>query len=141
MRITSLALGVLLTAILALPVLAQKKEPEKGVSIPSNIFFKGQQANQYLARERLLGAKVLDKNNQAIGTIDDLILNASNEVDGVVMGIGGILGVGQKQVGVRMSALKVSTADGKTTVTLPVATKEILAAVEAYQRPGPANKK
>ena len=50
------------------------------------------------------------------------------------MGVGGVLGVGSKQIGVRLGALKISTADGKTTITLADATKEMLGAVGAYQR-------
>ena len=44
------------------------------------------------------------------------------------MGVGGVLGVGQKQIGVRMGALKIATTDGKITITLPAATKEMLGA-------------
>lgn len=47
-----------------------------------------------------------------------------------------MLGVGAKAIGVRLGALKVSTTDGKVTVTFPAATKEMLGAVEAYQRRG-----
>ena len=140
-----LALALFVSAALAVPALAQKKdesktEAAKKVEIPKNIFFKGQTASQYLAKERLLGAKVLGADGQTIGTIDDLILNQGGQVEGVVLGVGGLLGVGQKQIGVRMGALKIATADGKVTVTLPGATKEVLGAVGAYQRATPAKK-
>ena len=137
-----LGLALLLSAALAVPALAQKKEEPKKevakVAIPTNTFFKGQTASQYLAREQLIGAKVLNKDGQAIGTIDDLIIGSGDKIEGVVMGVGGVLGVGGKTIGVRLGALKVSTADGKVTVTFPGATKEMLGAVEAYQRRGGA---
>ena len=137
------ALALLLSTALAAPVLAQpkeepKKEAAKKVAIPTNTFFKGQTAGQYLAREQLIGAKVLNKDGQAIGTIDDLIVGSGDKIEGVVMGVGGLLGVGQKTIGVRLGALKVSKADGKITITFPAATKEMLGAVEAYQRAGGA---
>ena len=140
-----LALALLVSAALAVPALAQKKDepkPEaaKKVEIPKNTFFKGQTASQYLAKERLLGAKVLGTDGQTVGTIDDLILSQGGQVEGVVMGVGGLLGVGQKQVGVRLSALKIATADGKVTITMPGATKEMLGAVGAYQRATSAKK-
>jgi hypothetical protein len=143
-----LALACLLSVALVPPALAQPKEapkkeaakpePAKKVAIPSNTFFRGQQANQYLARERLLGAKVIGKDGQSIGAIDDLIVGSGNQLEGVIVGVGGFLGVGEKKIGVRMSALKITTADGKTTVSLPAATKEMLAALDAYQRAGAA---
>jgi sporulation protein YlmC with PRC-barrel domain len=139
------ALALLLSATLAVPALAQKKEEPKKetakVAIPTNTFFKGQTAGQYLAREQLIGAKVLGKDGQTIGTIDDLIVGSGDRIEGVVLGVGGLLGVGQKAIGVRLGALKVSTADGKVTVTFPTATKEMLGAVEAYQRRGGAPSK
>ena len=140
-----LALALLASAALAVPALAQKKEEPKAdtakkVEIPKNTFFKGQTAGQYLAKERLLGAKVLGADGQTVGTIDDLIVSQGGQVEGVVMGVGGMLGVGQKQVGVRMSALKFATADGKLTITLPGATKDVLGALAAYQRATPGKK-
>lgn len=137
----TIAVALLLSSAIALPVLAQKKEPDSKVAIPTNTFFKGQQANQYLARERLIGAKVVNKDGQTVGTIDDLIISTGNQVEGVILSVGGFLGVGQKQIGVRIGALKVATADGKTTVTLAGATKEMLGAVGAYQRGGTPAKK
>ena len=140
-----LALAFLAAAALAVPALAQKKEEPKAdtakkVEIPKNTFFKGQTAGQYLAKERLLGAKVLGTDGQPVGTIDDLIVSQGGQVEGVVMGVGGVLGVGQKQVGVRMGALKFATTDGKLTITLPGATKEVLGALAAYQRATPGKK-
>jgi sporulation protein YlmC with PRC-barrel domain len=136
----ALATALLLSGVLALPVLAQKKEEPKkdaakAVAIPKDTFFRGQTSGQYLARERLIGAKVVGKGGQVLGTIDDLILSQGGQIEGVILGVGGVLGVGQKQIGVRLSALKIATADGKVTITLPIATKEMLDAVGAYQRP------
>lgn len=107
------------------------------VVIPSGVFFKGQQANQILARDHLLGAKVRNAQGQIVGDIEDLILNEQNQIEGVIMGTGGFLGAAEKKVGVRLSALKISEKDGKTTVSLPEATKDVLKALEPYKRAKP----
>ncbi len=139
-----IAVALLVSVALAAPAFAQKtddkKDASRKVAIPANTFFKGQTASQYLARERLIGAKVVNKDNQTIGNIDDLILGAGNQVEGVILGVGGFLGVGEKKIGVRIGALKIATADGKTTISLPSATKEMLGAVGAYQKAGAAKK-
>jgi hypothetical protein len=136
------ALALLLSAALAASALAQpKEEPKKDVAkvaIPTNTFFKGQTASQYLAGEQLIGSKVLSKDGQTIGTISDLIVGSGDKIEGVILGVGGFLGVGEKKLGVRLSALRISKADGKIAITFPAATKENLGAVEAYQRPGGA---
>jgi hypothetical protein len=136
------ALALLLSATLAVPALAQKKEePKKDaakVAIPINTFFKGQTASQYLAGEQLIGIKVLNKDGQTIGTISDLIVGSGDKIEGVILGVGGFLGVGEKKIGVRLGALRISKADGKIAITFPGATKEMLGAVDAYQRAGGA---
>jgi len=137
---SKLALALLLSAALAAPVLAQtKEEPKKEaakVAIPTNTFFKGQTANQYLAGEQLIGVKVTSKDGQTIGTISDLIVGSGDKIEGVILGVGGFLGVGEKKIGVRLGALKISTADGKIAIAFPAATKEMLSAVGAYERRG-----
>jgi sporulation protein YlmC with PRC-barrel domain len=133
-----IVLAFLLSAALPLPAVAQKKDEPR---IPGNTFFKGQQSNQYLARERFLGAKVVNKDGQTVGTIDDLIIGSGGQVEGVILGVGGFLGVGEKKIGVRIGALKITSSEGKTTITFPSATKEMLGAVDAYQRGSVPSKK
>jgi hypothetical protein len=125
-------LTISLAALAACMFVAGAYAQGQKVVIPSKTFFKGQEATQYLAKDRLIGAKVHNKDGQIIGDIEDLILTADNRVDGVVMGVGGFLGVGEKKIGVRYSALKFDTKDGKASVSLPQATKDVLAALEPY---------
>jgi len=108
------------------------------VVVPTGVFFKGQTPAQYLGRDRLIGAKVTNAQGQIIGDIEDLIVDTrTNEVQGVVMGTGGFLGAGEKKVGVRLAALRFETKDGVAVVSLPQATKEVLAALAPYQRAAP----
>jgi len=136
--------ALVLTAALALSARAQTKEETKKeagrVAIPANTFFKGQTSSQYLASEQLIGAKVTNKDGQTIGTISDLIVGSGDKIEGVIVSVGGMLGVGEKKIGVRIGALKLARADGKLAVSLPSATKEILGAVPAYERAGGAKR-
>lgn len=101
--------------------------------IPAGVFTNSQTADQYLARDNLIGAKVYGPDGKIIGDIEDLIINDYNLVTGVVMGTGGVLGFVEKKIGVNVSALKFEETAGKTTITLPEGTTEILAAVEPYK--------
>jgi sporulation protein YlmC with PRC-barrel domain len=144
-----ITMSLLATAALVatVPAFAQQKAPTAPaatppaatapaapkVAIPNNVFYKGQGPSQYLARIKLIGAKVVNKDGVIIGDIEDLIMSAnSNEVEGVIMGVGGFLGAGEKKVGVRYAALKFDKKDGKTVISLPAATKEVLAALDTY---------
>ena len=101
--------------------------------IPAGVFINQQSSDQYLARDNLLGAKVLGPDGKIIGDIEDLIINEYNLVTGVVVGTGGFMGIAEKKIGVTVSSLKFEEAAGKTTISLPEATPEVLAAVEAYK--------
>ena len=51
---------------------------------------------------------VYDGQNNKVGSIEDVLVNRSGQVDAVVIGVGGFLGVGEKHVLVPFRAIKVS---------------------------------
>ena len=104
---TKLASLIALGIIAATPAFAQEATPQ-------SLFIDAQNEDQYLAKDLLIGAKVQDENGKIIGDIEDLVLNDWNRVEGVVMGTGGFLGVAEKKVGVKLSALKFVEKNGKT---------------------------
>ncbi|MFN3869194.1 MAG: PRC-barrel domain-containing protein [Hyphomicrobiaceae bacterium] len=119
-----------LATVVATPAFAQQPTAE-------SIFIAAQNESEYLARDLLITAKVHNDEGKIIGDIEDIVLNDWNRVEGVVMGTGGFLGVAEKKVGVKLSALKFSEKDGKTYITLPGVTKEMLTAVEPFKRAKP----
>lgn len=129
-------MAVLVTAALSL-VFSQVAFAEQPVKAPEGVFFAKQQKDQYLAKDLLLNAKVIGAEGKIIGDIEDLILNEYNQVVGVVMGVGGFLGVGEKRVAVRYAALRFDNHDGKTTVSLPNVNRDMLKAMPAYVRARP----
>jgi ElaB/YqjD/DUF883 family membrane-anchored ribosome-binding protein/sporulation protein YlmC with PRC-barrel domain len=118
-------------ALWALPALADPADA------PADVFLATQGEDQYLARDLLLFAKVQNADGQIVGDVEDLILNADNQVEGVVLGTGGFAGFGEKRVAVRLSALQIKNEDGKVTVILPQATQEVLEALEPFKRTTP----
>lgn len=122
--ISLLALGTMI----ATPALAQTAE---------SIFIPAQSETEYLAKDLLIGAKVHNDEGKIIGDVEDVVLNDWNRVEGVVMGTGGFLGMAEKKVGVKLSALKFKEVDGKTVVSLPGVTKDMLKAVEPFKRAKP----
>ena len=125
------ALAAVSIAALVGPALAEDAR------IPAGVFTNTQTTDQYLARDTLIGAKVHGPDGKIIGDIEDLIINEYNLVTGVVMGTGGFLGIAEKKVGVNVQALKFAEKDGKSEISLPEATPEVLAAVQAYERTTP----
>jgi sporulation protein YlmC with PRC-barrel domain len=79
------------------------------------------------------------QNSQQIGTVKDLVLDPGGNVTAAVIGVGGFLGVGQKDVAVNYPQLKWTTAsDGSMRATLNV-TKDALNAAPAFKYPAGMN--
>lgn len=106
-------------------------------TIPPGIFMPRQAGDQQLARDFLIGAKVYNGQDKIIGDIEDLILDELNSVEGVIIGVGGVLGLGEKRIGVRYTALQIRIHDGKQVVVLAEATKPVLKALKPFERARP----
>jgi sporulation protein YlmC with PRC-barrel domain len=55
---------------------------------------------------KLIGLNVYNDQNEKLGDISEILLDKSGKVDGVVIGVGGFLGMGQHDIKVGMSKLK-----------------------------------
>ena len=102
-----------------------------------DIFIKSQKLTEYLAKDRLIGAKVKNAAGEIVGDIEDLIIDNDDHVSGVIMGVGGFLGIGEKKVAVKTSALQLEVTDGKMNVSIASASKDTLKAAPAYERSAP----
>ncbi|WP_168990439.1 PRC-barrel domain-containing protein [Aureimonas flava] len=68
-----------------------------------------------------------------IGNINDLVISANGQVEGFVVGVGGFLGIGEKNVGVPFDNISMSAnADGEPRAVL-AATKEQLSNAPAFE--------
>lgn len=92
-----------------------------------------QSENSVLAKN-LIGSRVYSATDETIGDINDLIINLDGTIEGVVIGVGGFLGIGEKNVAVEMAALTVKTDPETGAVHLFLtATREDLNAAPAFK--------
>jgi sporulation protein YlmC with PRC-barrel domain len=63
------------------------------------------QSNE-LRASKIIGSSVYDRNNQKIGSVQDIILGGGGKVDSVVVDVGTFLGMGGKNVAVKMDEIK-----------------------------------
>jgi sporulation protein YlmC with PRC-barrel domain len=92
-----------------------------------------QEDNTILA-SGLMGATVYSAGGEEIGQINDIIVNTSGAVDGVVIGVGGFIGIGQKDVAVEMKAIKLVPSQDLSGATLTIdATAEELQAAPQFK--------
>ena len=80
-----------------------------------------------------IGKRVYSNNNDDLGEVNDLIFSDKGNLQAVILGVGGFLGIGEKDVAVNISSLNMA-ADGGTTKIMVDATKESLNAAPRYDR-------
>jgi sporulation protein YlmC with PRC-barrel domain len=91
-------------------------------------------APQGFLASKLIGSTVYTKDDQSIGDINDVIVaQDAAQADGVIVGIGGFLGIGEKNVLLDMSKLTfVPTDDGGAKIVLDTS-KADLESMPAYE--------
>jgi PRC-barrel domain protein len=74
----------------------------------------------------LIGSTVYSQDNQSIGDINDIILSAQGQPSQVIVGVGGFLGIGEKDVVLDMSKLQIAaTDDGKVKIVTQTSQDEL----------------
>ena len=80
-------------------------------------------------------ADVYDPSEHKIGKVTDLMIDSNGNVTAAIIGVGGFLGVAQKDVVIPFKELKVSTRDGKDWLVLN-RSKDELKMAPAYNNTG-----
>jgi PRC-barrel domain len=110
-----------LALVLATPAFAQQSKPMAPVNTDTSSmakpatevankragFVQTQNANEWRG-SKLIGASVYGPSNDSIGDINDVIIGSGGEVKAVVVGVGGFLGVGEKNVALPFDALTIA---------------------------------
>jgi sporulation protein YlmC with PRC-barrel domain len=105
---------VILGAILACALAAPMAMAQVPANTPSAAAAPIAAGGQWRA-SKVIGVNVYNEQNEKLGEINELIINASGRVDGAVIGVGGFLGMGEHSVMVPLNQLKFSNEAGKTT--------------------------
>jgi sporulation protein YlmC with PRC-barrel domain len=74
-------------------------------------------ATEWLA-SNVYNQSVYDKNEQKIGDLTDMIIAKDGHIKSAIIGVGGFLGVGQKDVEIPFTDLKMMTRNGKNWLAL-----------------------
>ena len=127
--------GTLLAACLLLasaaPSLAQTTSPPPATTPPPAASPSGQpmwyshQADE-MRVSKLIGTKVVNTANETVGDINEIVLAKDGKVAAVIVGVGGFLGMGEREVAMNFESLRM-TRDSNNNLVLTVnATKDAL---------------
>ena len=78
-------------------------------------FVQSQGADEWRA-SKLIGASVYGPDNKSIGDINDVVIASNGGIKAVVVGVGGFLGVGEKNVAVPFEALHVQRKENSASI-------------------------
>jgi sporulation protein YlmC with PRC-barrel domain len=134
---TILMAGVAGTVLAAAPLaVAQQSTPQNqpatppaSSTMPSSPSTANAPSPNAMQVDKLVGKSVRNNNGEKIGDIEAVYVTPSGQVDSVIVGVGGFLGMGEREVAVKWSDLKVSP-DGDT-ITSNM-TKDSLKALPEY---------
>ncbi|MGH6875538.1 MAG: PRC-barrel domain-containing protein, partial [Aestuariivirgaceae bacterium] len=70
--------------------------------------------------------------DEAIGDVNDVIVSRDGKVDGIIVGVGGFLGVGEKDVAIKMNQVKMMDTETGVKLVLDM-TKDQLAAAPEFK--------
>jgi sporulation protein YlmC with PRC-barrel domain len=95
----------------AQPTQAQPQQTEMVAQPPGHDlrlegrFIAQQSPNHQLASD-LMGVRVIGADDVTIGSVKDLVMDGENRLVGIVVGVGGFLGIGEKSVGIPVDELR-----------------------------------
>lgn len=83
----------------------------------------GNQSVHYITRNtpdvwrttKLDGVNIYNDQNEKIGSVDEVLINRDGQVDAVVIGVGGFLGIGERDVAVPFDAIQWQMTSPATT--------------------------
>ena len=81
------------------------------------------------AKKKIMGKPVYNDANEKIGLVDDLIITPNQSVSYAIIGVGGFIGLGKREVAVPVSMLQED--HGK--LVLPGATKDAVKAMPKFE--------
>lgn len=109
------------------PAAAPGGPPAESARPSSSQIVEAQGKDEWLA-SKLKGTTVLGSDNQRVGDVIDILLDKGGQVRALIVGVGGVLGIGAKEVAVDLTDFReVPASDGNRAQLKMSMTKEQLA--------------
>jgi sporulation protein YlmC with PRC-barrel domain len=120
---SKLLIGGLLSSVVIVSAFAQSSPaPSPPAQSPAASTTAPASKSDQWRTSKLIGLNVYNDQNEKLGDISEILLDKSGKVEGVIIGVGGFLGMGQRDIKVEMSKLKfvdepVKSSSTSTTTT------------------------
>jgi hypothetical protein len=115
-----------------IPDNADKSAEATDAASDSPQFLAKQDDNDWLASD-LIGRSVVNADNETIGEVNDLITDEDGKIVAALIGAGGFLGIGQKDVAVRFEDLKLARDENGDISVISDLSNDTLASAPDYE--------
>ena len=102
-------------------------------SAQSSAQFLNEQATDDMLASNIIGKSAVNTQNEAIGDVNDLVTDRSGKILAALIGVGGFLGIGEKDVAVRFEDLKLTRDEDNNAKVVLNVSKETLASAPDYK--------
>lgn len=132
MRLASVTLAAMLLAAPAAFAQTTTTETKPSTATTADGQLYTHQAGEMRA-SKLIGTNVTNAANEPVGEINDIVLAKDGKVAAVIVGVGGFLGMGEREVAISYSGMKFAKdSNGRDVITVN-ATKDQLKAPPAWK--------
>ena len=115
------------------PQAIEPAAPKSAEASGGTQFLLKQESDDYLA-SNLIGKSVYNSQDEVIGDINDLVSDESGKIVGVLLGSGGFLGIGEKDVAIRFEELKIARDENNDLKVIANLDQEMLASAPDYEK-------
>jgi sporulation protein YlmC with PRC-barrel domain len=114
----------LVAVLLAAPAFAQSTPPPAASPSGQPMWYSHQPDEARASK--LIGTKVVNAANETIGDINEIVLAKDGKVAAVIIGVGGLLGIGEREIAVNFESIRMSRDSNNNLVLTVNATRDVL---------------
>jgi hypothetical protein len=114
--------------------MAESANPGQVNGLPSTAQFIVEQKSGEWLGSNMTGKNVENAAGDTVGVVKDLVIDSERRVVGVVIGVGGFLGIGEKDVAIRFDDVRLERSEEGEVKVLANLSKDTLTAAPGYKR-------
>ena len=114
------------------PPAAKATEPPAAKTTGAQQMWYSRQADEVQA-SKLIGTRVVNAANETVGDVNEIVLTKDGKVAAVILGVGGFLGMGEREVAVNFNSIHMGRDQNNNLILTVNTTKESLKAAPAWR--------
>ena len=133
MKANVLGLTAALMLAASAPLLAQTTTTQPPPASPSGQPMWYSHQPDDMRASKLINTKIVNTANETVGDVNEIVLGKDGKVAAVIVGVGGFLGMGEREVAMSFNSIRMSRDSNNNLVLTVDATKDGLKSAPAWR--------